>query len=635
MSRLFCFFFFTLLGMSAFSQWNPNTSVNLEVSGLDASDLQSVSTSDGKTWIAFYSLNASGNYDMRAQLLDINGNKLFGPDGMIVSALPSGSATFVFNVCTDIFDNLIIGYQTELAGALTALVTKVQTDGSLPWSTGITLGAGLAPYPAVTKTNEVIVAWNNNSPATSCLQKISSSGTLAWTTPVPITVGTSNTTRTQVVCNSNGDFTAVFQRKSFGISTTLYAQRYTTDGVAIWPTPIQLSNQTTSAARYYSVLAEGNTTYVGYYTASGSRFFGYIQKISADGTLPWGINGSAVSTYASGTDPMPQTTQIARESQSPYIWSVSTYSSYNQTAYGVYVQKMDTATGTRQLVATGKEVFPVSAAFDTQAGRLSLINDGPLFISYDANYKIYATRLNDVGDFVWTGNRIELSSTTATAGSPKGRFAFTQVVSNHAVAVWSEDRGGGNRAYAQSINSSGVLPVAILDFSGKQETKGIRLFWQVDDPTSLRHFIVEKSKNGSVFERLVSITPTPLSGLYNYLDNSPYSSRTFYRLTTLGLDHSVSVSKTIAFTNSRLSKSLTLFPQPANDQLNVDVAGMEAGSYSLAVLDGQGRKIKSSTVFITAGMSVLRHAIVDLPAGFYFIQLGGLDSVLHGSFIKN
>ncbi len=635
MNRLFGLLCCFLFSLPAFCQWNPNTSVNLEVAGLDASDLQSVSTSDGKTWIAFYSLNTSGNYDMRAQLLDINGNKLFGADGMVVSSLPSGSATFVFNVCTDIFDNLIIGYQAEIAGTLTALVTKVQTDGSLPWSTGVPLGAGLAPYPAVTKTNEVIVAWNNNSPATSYVQKIASSGTTTWASPFSITVGTSNTTRTQLVCNSNGDFTAVFQRKSFGISTTLYAQRYTTDGVAIWAAPIQLCNQTTSAARYYSILAEGNTTYLGYYAAVGSRFFGYVQKIGADGSLPWGINGSAVTTYSSGTDPMPQTTQIARESHSPYIWSVSTYSSYNQTAYGVYVQKMDTATGTRQLIGTGKEVFPVSAAFDTHAGRLSLINDGPLFISYDANYKIYATRLNDIGDFVWTGNRIELSSTTATAGSPKGRFAFTQVVNNHAVAVWNEDRGGGDRAYAQSINSSGVLPVTLLDFYGKQETNGIRLGWRVDDPASVRQFVVEKSTNGSTFEKLVSVAPTPSSTIYHSLDERPYPSRTFYRLKTQGLDHSMSVSKTIVFTNNRSTTSLTLFPQPAHDQLNIDVAGLASGRYTLTILDGLGRKIKSSMGLITEGMPALRMPVVGLPKGFYFIQLSRAEEILYGSFLKN
>ena len=265
MKKISLFFSFLMLTLIGFAQWTNNTSVNTQVSGLNASDQQTAATSDGKTWIAFYSQNATtGNYDMRAQLLDANGNRLFGPDGLLVSNQPSGTATFVFNVCTDIFNNLVIAFQYEVAGTLKAVVTKVNTDGVLPWGEGVVLGEGLAPYPAISKTNEVVVSWNNNSPSTTYIQKITNTGTIAWSSPIVLTVGTSNTTRAQIVCNSNGDFTVVFQRRSFGISTTLYAQRYTDSGLAIWSAPVQISNMTSSGARYYSIIADGNTVYFGY-----------------------------------------------------------------------------------------------------------------------------------------------------------------------------------------------------------------------------------------------------------------------------------------------------------------------------------------------------------------------------------
>ena len=150
---------------------------------------------------------------------------------------------------------------------------------------------------------DVIVCWNNNSPSTLYTQKISNAGALMWSSPVSITVGASNTTRGQIVCHSNGDYTVVFQKKSFGVSTTLYARRFTESGVSLWAAPVQLCNQTTSAARYYSILAIGNTTYYGYYSSLGSRFNSFLQKINADGTLPWGTNGSSFTTYNSGADP--------------------------------------------------------------------------------------------------------------------------------------------------------------------------------------------------------------------------------------------------------------------------------------------------------------------------------------------
>ena len=103
---------FILSAQVSFAQWNINSSVNLEVASLSVADLQTASTSDGKTWIAFYSANGA-NYDMRAQLLDANGNKLLGPNGVLVSSQVSGSATFVFNVCVDGYNSLIIAFQYE------------------------------------------------------------------------------------------------------------------------------------------------------------------------------------------------------------------------------------------------------------------------------------------------------------------------------------------------------------------------------------------------------------------------------------------------------------------------------------------------------------------------------------------
>ena len=134
------------------AQWNPNTSVNLEVSPLTGSDLQAIETTDGKTWIAYYAANGTGGYDMYAQLLDVGGNKLLGPSGVLVSNQPSGTATFVFNVCRDNNNSLIIGFQYEIGGTLTAVVAKVNTDGTLPWGGGVALTAGLSPYPSVTTT---------------------------------------------------------------------------------------------------------------------------------------------------------------------------------------------------------------------------------------------------------------------------------------------------------------------------------------------------------------------------------------------------------------------------------------------------------------------------------------------------
>lgn len=418
-------FFLLLFSISSFSQWTSNTSVNTEIAPLNTGSLQTATTSDGKTWIAFYH-NVGGAYQMRAQLLDVDGTQLLGSNGVLVSSEPS----------------------------------------------------------CVLTTGEIIVAWNNNSPATMYLQKLTSAGVPVWGSPVVVQVGVTNTTAGQPIAISEGGFILIIQRKSSGVSSTLFAQRYTNAGTPVWASPVQLSNITTATVRYYSLLTNADTAYLGYYAASGSRFFSYLQRINPDGGLPYGINGAVFSTYSTGSDPYMMTTNIEKDPGSPVIWSVCSFCNTAQSQYGVYVQKFNIATGAKQLDPLGKVIYPISANREQHIGTISIINGGPVFMHYeDVNYRIYATRLDDLGNFVWPGNKVELSSTTATLGTPKGRFAFTKMTGNQSVAVWYENRLGEYHPYAQNITAGGatgpgvIVPVTLTDLKGNRNGKIIVLTW--------------------------------------------------------------------------------------------------------------------------------------------------------------
>ncbi len=454
---------------TARAQWNTNTSVNLLISGLGVADMQSVPTTDGKTWIAFYTLNA-GNYDMRAQLIDADGNKLLGPDGVLVSNKTSGSATYVFNAAVDGSNNLIVSMQDQRTGTMQAVLYKISEAGTHLWSPdGVVLGNGLAPWSTALSTGEVAVAWIEGTTNTLNLQKVTTGGTLAWGTAIPITVGTSATTRGQIVANLNGKFTMVYQKNAGGISTNLYAQQFNNSGTALFA-PLQLCNQTTAGYRYYSIAADADTTYFGYYSSVGFRFNSFLQRINPSGTIPWGINGQNFNTSVGTNDSYQTETRINIQPGSQYVWSVCTFCDPNQTIYGVYIQKFNKTSGARMFTDQGKVVYPISSSRDTQAGDLALVNDNPMFMSYDNNYKIYATRLDATGNFAWTGNRVELSSTTAGAGNPKGRYCFTPVGPNRCSGDWSENRGGGEMGYAQGVTVGGLIGIDVTTQGGVPST---------------------------------------------------------------------------------------------------------------------------------------------------------------------
>lgn len=449
-----CIIIFRILVSVA--QWNPNPAINLQISSLLTADMQSVSTTDGKLWVAFYHENGN-NYDMRAQLFDAAGNKLLGPDGVLVSNKTTGTATFVFNVCVDGSNNLIIGCQDERSGPNVAVLYKISQGGIHLWgSDGIVLGEGLAPYPAVLSNGEVVVAWNESIDNTLKMQKVATNGTLAWAAPVSILVGTDKTSRGQIVANLNNKFTVVFQKRGYGPYTTLYAQGFDNTGTALY-SPLQICDQTTASYNYYSIKVDADTTYYGYYCSSGNRFNSFLQRINPDGSIPWGMNGSIFNTSTSPTDNYQGPTSICHTAGSPYVWAVCTFSDVNQDNYGVYVQKFLKSSGARLLSDLAKEIYPVGANLDKQYGELVLTGDAPMFITEDIDYKIYATRLDANGNFVWPGNRIILSSTIATLSNPKMREGFAYVGSDNYAAIWTEDRGGGYLGYIQDISINGAL----------------------------------------------------------------------------------------------------------------------------------------------------------------------------------
>jgi hypothetical protein len=99
------------------------------------------------------------------------------------------------------------------------------------------------------------------------------------------------------------------------------------------------------------------------------------------------------------------------------------FSDPNQTQYGVYVQKFLKTAGARQFTDQAKVVYAISSSSYQLCGNLALVNNTPMFSTYDANYKIYATRLDANGNFLWPVNTVEISSTTSTLG--KMRYGFT------------------------------------------------------------------------------------------------------------------------------------------------------------------------------------------------------------------
>ena len=199
---------FTLLSMQA--QWTTDTDVNTLVVDSEGGDMKAIGTSDGKTYVVFWKVvSAPTNYELRLQILDVDGSQLLGSDGMLVSdAIPMSTYTVIWNIFTDENNNLYIGV-TGTGGGEPAYVFKLDDNGNHLWgSNGVNVGSGYSVTILPLTTGEAIVSWFPGGQAV--MQKYDSSGNAIWGTTQSIVEGANDTVPANMFELSNGDFIMVF-----------------------------------------------------------------------------------------------------------------------------------------------------------------------------------------------------------------------------------------------------------------------------------------------------------------------------------------------------------------------------------------------------------------------------------------
>lgn len=453
------------------AQWTTNTLVNTEASNTSTSVCKPLSTSDGKTWLAYYKNVPAPNYfEMRAQLLDKDGVRLLGPEGMLVNNAQHSSFTTVNSAIVDAGDNLIIAFSTTVTPNV-VYVNKISTSGAQVWSSaGVSISNALNPKLGLLSNGDVIVSWIQQSGATTnrtFMQRLASgTGAQLWASPVAVEPANPahRTVCGHIMTLSGNDFIHVFHNRTgtSGIGSTLWAQRYTAAGTAVWAAPVQLTDKGTVFNREYAPEMHNDTLFLAYFASTGLRQDAFLQRLNPNGTTPWGMNGS---DFATNDTYYEMDMSLAIVPSANIVWATSRLTNTAQGNQGTYVQKFNKSTGARLLGTDGKAVFNiVPPPYVTPVGMTLFSDNSPVIMltryNTAVNQFLYATKLDNNGAFVWPGDTIALGKFPAT----KSRMAFTRAVGDMAVAGWVETKGTLPLPYAQPIYSNGktglLAPVA-------------------------------------------------------------------------------------------------------------------------------------------------------------------------------
>ena len=230
---------------------------------------------------------------------------------------------------------------------------------------------------------------------------------------------------------------------------------------------------------------------------------------------------------------------------------------------------------------------------------------------------------------------IELYYDSTCAGNCQGKNLIATVTANGA-GNWSYTGPiAGNATLSATARSASndntseftcftLLPVEGLAFSANVTSEQtVELSWSTLREENNRLFEVERSADGVTFTKIGERTgqvDDPDGADYEFTDLNPGSGVVFYRLKQLDLNGSFTYSDILSVNLDLSGLEVSLFPQPASQNLFVRLNQSEFTPKGYEIRNLQGKMLTVGELVVTPG-SDFEISVYDLANGVYFLTI--------------
>jgi len=477
MKKIFTLIFLVIIFSDVINaQWSNNAAVNNAICTLGGEQaIPKIATcSNGDSYIGYFS-NETGNYNIRLQRLDSQGNELWAGNGILISDNTSDSWLTDWDMAADNHDNFIMTWQDIRNGTNNAYAYLVSPEGTLLWGdNGIALSNNssfnASPKVVCTAAGNAVFAWSSDN--VIILQKINTAGEKQWG-PNGITLGTANRLIwPQMLPVGEDDIILKYFEDSGPINAPtrhVLAQRYNSAGTPVWASPTVVSDAGGISAwtQIFPFINDGND---GFYIAwHDDRDFNtlasvWVHHINADGVAQYADNGVEATSNSSYNHFYPH---LACPSGSTDLYVYWNEMNSLQTLRGLYGQKISSA-GAVQWGSGGKMLIPMSSTnIYPLAARNTSSDDMIVFYEESAtgvSGSLKAMRIATDGSFVWPGN----SATISSVASSKVHTVINEFQNNQWIISWEDDRSGTSDIYAQNMLPDGTLGASSPEYGNIQ-----------------------------------------------------------------------------------------------------------------------------------------------------------------------
>jgi hypothetical protein len=224
------------------------------------------------------------------------------------------------------------------------------------------------------------------------------------------------------------------------------------------------------------------------------------------------------------------------------------------------------------------------------------------------------------------GTGEEVRFTVDASGLPPG----TQYTFNLQA---SENPSGSSQGYTSAdlqINLSVVgssFPVEMTDFSAKAMSRNaVQLSWATTREENFDYFALERrSASGTSFQEVARIQGKGAGegASYNHLDSTRLlpAGHLYYRIRMVDLDGTATYSEIASVYLSEGFRQVLVFPNPADESLNIRMESPAAGDCEVALFTLKGEIVLQRTISRWEGGAYqARISTASIPAGCYLLQ---------------
>ncbi|MDR3713844.1 MAG: T9SS type A sorting domain-containing protein [Puia sp.] len=194
---------------------------------------------------------------------------------------------------------------------------------------------------------------------------------------------------------------------------------------------------------------------------------------------------------------------------------------------------------------------------------------------------------------------------------------------NSALAAIAPAVSTGTTVYfTLASNQYFVLPVQVTNFAATTAAKSVQLSWTASDETGVAHFQVLRSSDNANWQQIGLVSGAgnatdPVN--YHFTDTLPLTGSNYYRLGILTPDGNSSWSKVIeAGFQQPASSSVTLFPNPAKDQVFIQYPGQVLSASNIRLYSIAGEILP---VRVNGGTGMATIQLTGLAPGVYLLQV--------------